>query len=64
MKSQKEIFQKSDTAHREPPQKAAYSEHAMAIHSISMAGYVTTLLAFVCAELRGREMSSFCDFFF
>ena len=27
-----------------------------------MAGYVTTILAFVHAELRGQETSSFCDF--
>ena len=29
-----------------------------------MANYVTTILVFVCAELRPREASSFCDFFF
>ena len=27
-----------------------------------MAGYVTAVLAFVRAELRGRETSSFCDY--
>ena len=27
-----------------------------------MAGYVTTMLAIVRAELRAREVSSFCDF--
>ena len=27
-----------------------------------MAGYVTAVLAFVRAELRGRETNSFCDF--
>ena len=27
-----------------------------------MAGYVTSVMAFVCAELRAREVSSFRDF--
>ena len=42
--------------------EAAYSEHSIAIHSISMAGYVNTIRAIVCFELPAREASSFCDF--
>ena len=40
---------------------AAYSEQSIAIHSISMAGYVDAVPAFVCFELPAREASSFCD---
>ena len=39
-----------------------YSEHSIAIHLISMAGYVTAVLAFVRAELCDRETISFWDF--
>ena len=61
---QKVSFQKSQKLLTETlPRKDAYSEHSMAIHSISMSGYVTAVLAFVHAELRGRETSSFCNFF-
>ena len=42
--------------------EAAYSEHSIAIHSISMAGYVNAVRAIVCFELPAREASSFCDF--
>ena len=42
--------------------EAAYSEHSIAIHSISMAGYVNAVPAFVCFELPAREASRFCDF--
>ena len=42
--------------------KAAYSEHSIAIHSISKAGYVTAVLAIVRTEFRARETRSFCDF--
>ena len=56
MKSQNITFQKP------PPRKATNSEHSIAIHSISKAGYVTAVLAIVCTELRAREASSFCDF--
>ena len=35
----------TEFAHGEPPQKAAYSQH-----SISMAGCVTAVLAFVCGK--------------
>ena len=45
--------------------EAAYSEHSehsIAIHSISMAGYVNAVQAIVCFELPAREASSFCDF--
>ena len=52
----------TETARWEPPQKGAYSEHSIAIHSISKAGYVTAVLAIVRAELRAREASNFCDF--
>ena len=66
MKSLKVTFQKSskisETARGEPPRKAAYSEHSIAFHSISKAGYVTAVLAIVRTELRAREASSFCDF--
>ena len=40
--------------------EAAYSEHSIAIPSISMAGYVTAVPAFTCGELPTREASSFC----
>ena len=50
------------TAHQASSTEAAYSEHSIAIHSISMAGYVNAVLAFVCFELPAREASSFCDF--
>ena len=46
----------------EPPWKATYSEHSIAIHSISKAGYATAVLFVVHEELRAREVSSFCDF--
>ena len=50
MNSQKVIFQKSQKLLREPLQKAAYSKHSTANHSISMACYVhvTDVLAFNC----------------
>ena len=41
--------------------EAAYSEHSIAIHSISMAGYVNAVTTFVCFELPAQEASSFCD---
>ena len=40
----------------------AFRTFNIAIHSISMAGYVNALPAFVCYELPAREASSFCDF--
>ena len=52
----------TETARWEPPRKAAFSEHSIAIHSISKAGYITAVLAVVHTELRAREASSFCDF--
>ena len=52
----------TETARWKPPQKAPYSEHSIAIHSISKAGYVTAVLAIVRAELCAREASSFRDF--
>ena len=42
--------------------EAAYSEHSIAIHAISMASYVNAVRAIVCFELPAREASSFCDF--
>ena len=42
--------------------EVAYSEHSIAIHSISMAGCVNAVWAIVCFELPAREASSFCDF--
>ena len=65
MKSQNVTFSKiTETAHShwEPLRKAVYSEHSIAIHSISKAGFVTAALAIVRTELRAWEASSFCDF--
>ena len=63
MKSQKGHFLKiTENARWEPPRKAAYSEHSIAIHSILKAGYVTAVQAIVLTELRALEASSFCDF--
>ena len=50
------------TAYRVSSTEAAYTEHLIAVHSISMVDYVTAVLAFVHAELRAWEASSFCDF--
>ena len=47
----------AETAHRASSTEAAYSEH-----SISIAGYVNAIPAFVCFELPAREASNFCDF--
>ena len=58
VKSRKVIFRKSQKLLTE----AAYSEHSRAIHSISIAGYVHAVPAFVCFELPALEASSFCDF--
>ena len=52
----------AETAHRASSTEVAYSEHSIAIHSISMAGYVNAVRAIVCFELPAREASSFCDF--
>ena len=52
----------TETAHWEPPRKGTYSEHSIAIHSITKAGYVSAVLAIVRAELRAREASKLCDF--
>ena len=38
------------------------SEHSIAIHSISKAGYVTAVLAIVRTMLCAQEANSFCDF--
>ena len=63
MKSQNVTFQKSQKMLAENlHEKVAYSEHSIAIHSISKAGYVTAVLAIVRSELRAREARSFCDF--
>ena len=35
----------AETAHRASSMEAAYSEHSIAIHSISMAGYVNAVRA-------------------
>ena len=58
VKSHKVIFRKSQKLLTE----AAYAEHSIAIHSISMAGYVNAVRAIVCFELPAREANSFCDF--
>ena len=53
MKSQKGHIKKiTETARWEPPRKAVYSEHSIAIHSISKADYVTALLAIIRTEFR------------
>ena len=52
----------AETAHQASSTEAAYSEHSIAIHSISMAGYVNAVRAIVCFKLPAREASSFCDF--
>ena len=44
------FFKIKESAHCEPPRKVAYSEYSIAIHSISMAGYITAVLAFVWAN--------------
>ena len=49
----------AEKLHERPP----ISEHSIAIHSISKAGYVTAVLAIVRTELRAREASGLCDFF-
>ena len=51
----------TETAHGASFTEAAYSEHSITIHSISMAGYVTTVPPFVCGELPAREASTFCN---
>ena len=62
VKLQKVICQKSQKLLTErASQKAAYSEHSIAINSVSVVGYVTTTLAFVCCIHRAQEVSSFCD---
>ena len=60
MKSQKVTFQKSQKLLAENlPERPSIQN----IHSISKAGYVTTVLAIVCIhELYALEASSFCDF--
>ena len=63
MKLLKVTFQKSqkllaeNLRERQPIQNIS-----IAIHSISKAGYVTAVLAIVRTALRGREASSFCEF--
>ena len=62
MKSQMVTFQKSQKLLAENlHERLSYSEHSIAIHAISKAGYVTAVLAIVRTELRAREASSFCD---
>ena len=63
MKSQKVTLNKiTETTRWERPRKATDSEHSIAIHSTSKAGYVTAVWAIVCTELHAQEASSFCDF--
>ena len=59
-KSQGNFSKITENAHWASTTEAAYSEHLIAIHSISMAGYVTTILAFVWGE-SAKEVSNFCD---
>ena len=51
----------TEIARWEPPRMTVYSEHSIAIHSISKTGYVTAILAIVHPKLSAREASSFCD---
>ena len=64
MKSQKVIFRTSpaETAHRVSSMEKAYLEHSIAVHSISMAGYVTAVPAFVRSNLPALEASNVSDF--
>ena len=64
MKSRNFVFfpKIAETAHRASSTEAAYSEHSIASHSISMAGYVNAVWAIVYFELAAREASNFCDF--
>ena len=55
MKSQKVTFQKSQNLLAENLQERPSIQNIIAIHSMSKAGYVTTLLAIVRTELRARE---------
>ena len=55
MKLQKVIKKKTESAYCEPPGKAAYSEYSIIIHSISTAGYVTAVPAFVRANSKPRR---------
>ena len=55
-------WQITETARWEPPWKAAYSEHSIAIHVILKAGYAHVELAIVYTELCTQDASSFCDF--
>ena len=55
------FFENAETAPRASSTKAAYSELSIAIHSISMSGYVNAVPAFVCFELPAQEASNFCD---
>ena len=55
VKSQRGIFQISHKPLIYASRKAAYSEHTLYIHSISMAGYVTAVLAFIRDEVRARR---------
>ena len=52
----------AETAHRASSTDAAYSEHSIAIHSISMAGCVNAVPAIVCFELPAREAKQFVWF--
>ena len=45
----------AETAHRASSTEAAYSEHSIAINSISMAGHVNAVRAIVCFELPARQ---------
>ena len=62
VKSQKASFRKSQNCSPRSSTVAAYLENSIAIHSISMAGYVSAVTAFVCGKLPARVASSFCDF--
>ena len=63
MRSRKVTFKKSQKLLAENLcERPSIQEQSIAIHSISKAGYVTTVLAIVHTELHAREASSFCDF--
>ena len=63
-KSQKVIFQKSQKLlTKRAPWRQPIQNISITIYSIAVAGYVTSVPAFVRGELPAREASTFCDYF-
>ena len=62
LKSQKAIFRKSQNLlTKQAPWRQRIQNINLAIHAISMVGYVTAVLAFVCGELPARRQAV-CEF--